>query len=117
MIPSKIQSIFSVGRPVIFVGPPDCSISEWIREADAGWTVPPGDLDGLMQAMEQALDRALREQRGNNARAFAEKQFDRFTNCDRITKLLEQVVGKGQNAQPVNTDPAPGEHLSDPTSQ
>src|SRR5690606_1426934 len=44
MVRSKLQGIFAVGRPVIFVGDRESSIGQWITESGGGIVVPPGDI-------------------------------------------------------------------------
>ncbi len=58
MVPSKLQGIFSVGGPVVFVGSETCSIGQWIKESGGGWVVAPGDVEGLEQAIKEASDPA-----------------------------------------------------------
>jgi colanic acid biosynthesis glycosyl transferase WcaI len=93
MVPSKLFSIFTVGRPVIFVGPDQKGLAQWIRESKGGWIVSPGDIEGLANAISEARDAGERARRGENARAYALKYFDRSTNCTRIRKRLEEALG------------------------
>lgn len=84
MVPSKLQGIFLIGRPVIFLGSQDSSIGMWIRQCDGGWVVEPGDHEALARALEEALDAELRARKGKAARVFATTHFDRKTNAARI---------------------------------
>ena len=54
MVPSKLASVFAVGKPVIFVGGRHNEIAQWIAESGAGWIVAEDDVDGLLAAVEQA---------------------------------------------------------------
>lgn len=92
MVPSKIQGILAVGRPVLFVGGRDNEISSWIHEAGAGWVVAPGDVDGVLRAIDEARDPAERKRRGSAAAAFAKERFDRSANSGRIADLLERAA-------------------------
>lgn len=89
MVPSKVQGIFSVGKPLIFVGGGQNSIAQWIRESGGGWVVQEGDIAALSAAVNEARDPAERLRRGLAARAFAEKQFDRKSNLDSLCGWLE----------------------------
>ena len=91
MVPSKLQGIFAVGRPVIFIGAAESSIGQWVRESGGGWLVRPGDVAGLRAALGEAGDPALREAKGAAARAFAEKHFDKATNVARVVEVLAKV--------------------------
>jgi len=89
MLPSKVQGILAAGRPVIFVGPPECSLAQWVRQADAGWVVPAGDEAALRAAIRAAADPEERRRRGVSAQAFARRHFDREHNCALIAEVLE----------------------------
>jgi glycosyltransferase involved in cell wall biosynthesis len=93
MVPSKLQGIFAVGRPVIFVGAEQNSLAHWIRESGAGWVVATDDTNALSEAVAAAHDPAERQRRGRAAREYAETQFDQSTNCTRIAELIENQVG------------------------
>ena len=91
MVPSKLQGIFAVGRPVIFIGAAESSIGQWVQESGGGWLVRPGDVAGLRAALGEAGDPALRVAKGTAARAFAEKRFDKATNVARVVEVLAKV--------------------------
>jgi glycosyltransferase involved in cell wall biosynthesis len=90
IVPSKVQGILAVGRPVIFVGPEQNEAARWIQEAEAGWIVGEGDVEGLLAAIDAARDAVERQRRGSAARAFARSHFTRDTGCGRIADLLER---------------------------
>jgi glycosyltransferase involved in cell wall biosynthesis len=89
VVPSKLPAAFSIGRPVIFVGPSDSEPADWIRESTGGWAVEEGDTDALQQAVQEATDPGTRQKRGQAAQAFARDHFDRERNVGRLTELLE----------------------------
>lgn len=91
-LPCKIHDIMMSGGAVIFIGDEHNSIADWIREAECGWITAPGDVDGLLSAIDEARDSAERTRRGRNGRSFAEKHFLAPDNCDRICKLLETAA-------------------------
>ncbi len=88
MVPSKLQGIFSSGRPVIHVGSPGGSTARWITDGGAGWVVPPGDHAALRQALREAADPGERQRRGNAALAYARKHFQKAGNVSRIASIL-----------------------------
>ncbi len=92
IVPSKIQASFAVARPVLFVGGRDCETAAWIQESGGGWIVDQEDLDGLLKAIEQALNSGERQRRGQAALVFARKHFQMSENCARIAELLEGGV-------------------------
>ncbi len=88
MVPSKLQGIFAVGRPVVFVGSRESSIGRWVEESGGGWVVAAGDVDGLRAALEEARDPRVRLARGEAAGRFAREFFDRQTNVKRVVEAL-----------------------------
>ncbi len=86
MVPSKLQGIFAVGKPVIFVGSPESSIGRWVAESGGGWRVEPDDVDGLLAALDEAGNPEVRMKRGNAAGKFAKNHFDKNTNAARVAK-------------------------------
>jgi len=94
IVPSKIQGIFSVGRPAILVGPRENEVAAWIQESGGGWIVEEDDVTGLLAAVAQAGDAAERQRRGSAALAYARVHFDRRRNCEQIAGLLERCVGR-----------------------
>ncbi|HUG54426.1 MAG TPA: hypothetical protein VMR21_12540, partial [Vicinamibacteria bacterium] len=100
IVPSKLQAAFSVGRPVIFVGPAQNEIATWIRESGGGWVVGEGDVEGLIRVVGQAGDPGERRSRGEAALAYSGLHFDRRRNCARVADLLEQCVAGAKPGRP-----------------
>ncbi len=88
MVPSKLQGIFAVGRPVIFVGSSQSSIGRWVIESGGGWVVEPGDVSGLLVALNEAGDNGVRTARGEAAAVFAKTYFDKKINAARVADIL-----------------------------
>ena len=88
MVPSKVQGIFGAARPVIFIGSNDSSIGRWVLESGGGWQQQPGDANGLLDALAEARNPAVRLTRGRAAKSFAETHFNKATNVARLTELL-----------------------------
>jgi glycosyltransferase involved in cell wall biosynthesis len=91
MIPSKLQGIFAIGRPVIFVGSEKCAMGTWITESGGGWVIPPGDLDALRAVLEEVLDPEIRDRKGKGAQEFAARNFDAHRNASKIALLLTKA--------------------------
>jgi len=92
IVPSKLQAAFSVGRPVVFVGPEANEPAEWIRESGGGWRAGEGQVGALMEAVREACRAEPRAARGARALAFASERFSRRRNCARIAELLEAAA-------------------------
>lgn len=95
VVPSKVAAAFARGRPVLFVGPADNEVADWISASGGGWVVPPGDVSALLQAVADAGRPAERARRGAAARAFALQHFDEHRNVGRIVALLEHAAARG----------------------
>jgi len=89
MVPSKLQGIFAVGKPVILVGSESSSAAQWIKESHGGWVVPPNDIDALVQAIREASGEEERVKRGQAALEYGNRHFDQTLNSNRICDLLE----------------------------
>lgn len=96
IVPSKVQAAFSVGRPVIFVGPRENEGAEWVLASGGGWVVEERDVRGLLDAVAQARDPVERARRAAAARAFAIEHFDQERNTNRIAELLEEAAASSQ---------------------
>ena len=92
VVPSKFQAACALGRPVVFAGPPDSAIGVWLKEADAGWVVPPGDAAALAAAACGIRDGAVRSEKGARARRLFERRFTQTANCAMLVHLIEQVA-------------------------
>ncbi len=92
MVPSKVQGIFAIGKPVIFVGGDQNSIAQWIVESGGGWVVPENDVQALLAAIESARDPEERQRRGAAARTYAERCFDRTVNLNRLCVWIEKCA-------------------------
>lgn len=88
MVPSKLQGIFTIGRPVIFIGSRDSSIGRWVAASGAGWCVEQNDVPALLAALEEAGDPAECSRRGRLATEFARSHFDRMINAARVAEIF-----------------------------
>lgn len=58
--PSKLYGIVAVGRPVVFVGPPECELAQLVVNRGFGVAVPSGDAAALATAIESLVADAAR---------------------------------------------------------
>jgi glycosyltransferase involved in cell wall biosynthesis len=89
--PNKLFDTFAAGRPAIVNTP------GWMRELvegnEAGLFARPGDPADLADKVLQLRDRPeLAERYGRNARALAEREFDRDRLAGSLLTLLERVA-------------------------
>jgi putative colanic acid biosynthesis glycosyltransferase WcaI len=90
MVPSKVQNVFAIGRPVIFLGSDATEVATWVRDSGGGWVVAPGDIGALLRAIDEARNPLERARRGQAAMEYARVHFDRTRNCAKLASLLEQ---------------------------
>lgn len=82
------------GTPVVASNSP--GIRESVRDGDTGYLVPHGDVRGMAVAMRRlAVDRALVERLGAQARGFAET-FTWERAADETERHLERVIATGR---------------------
>jgi alkanesulfonate monooxygenase SsuD/methylene tetrahydromethanopterin reductase-like flavin-dependent oxidoreductase (luciferase family) len=91
MVPSKLQGIFAVSRPVIFIGSAESSIGQWVAESGGGWLVAAGDVAGLRAALREARDPMERKTRGDAAFRFSLIVFDKETNVRRVAEIFARA--------------------------
>lgn len=51
--PCKIYGAMRITRPVLLVGPDPCHATDLIAEANCGWRIANGDVDGAVRAIER----------------------------------------------------------------
>lgn len=93
LVPSKLYGILAVGRPLMYVGPPDCEVARVVTTHDLGWTGPPGNVDGLADAIATAAaSPAETAARGERARTTFLQRYDRRLAVPRWRAVLEEAV-------------------------
>ena len=70
VVPGKLYGIMAAGRPALFVGPSHCESADTIRRAGCGFTITPGDADGVVVSALTTLaaDLNLARQMGQKGR-------------------------------------------------
>jgi colanic acid biosynthesis glycosyl transferase WcaI len=91
-IPSKIQSYMACGRPIIAAL--EGEGGRIIREAGAGWVVPPEDPQALADAVLAAsrTSRPELDEMGNRGEAFFRRHFEREMLLDRLEGELKAAA-------------------------
>ena len=95
-VPSKLYEAMASGRPVILVASGEAA--EIVNEHEAGITVQPGDIKGLVRALETLVGQPeLRRKMGENGRRAAEQHFDREIIVKRFRSFLQQKLSMVNN--------------------
>lgn len=91
-MPSKVQAILAAGQPVVVAIPGDAA--NVVEEHDAGWTVPPGDAQGLASALHEAscTDPSLLATKGENGRRVYDRSMSREVGSRTLSRVLTDAV-------------------------
>lgn len=94
VVPSKIATIMAAGRPVVAALDAKGDARQVITDAACGVWVPPGDADGLAQAIfDLYRDPQRRAQLGAAGRTYAEVKLDRRVATSLYRWLLSSLSG------------------------
>ena len=98
-MPSKLQSSFAHGIPVITTVAGD--VADLVTEEKVGLVSPPGDAEALAATFRAAyeLPNEYRAEMGRRARALYESRMSRVGGIDKIEAILEAAV---------RSNPSPG---------
>lgn len=99
-VPSKIHGYTAAGRAVIASVHCDSATAKSVREGDFGLVVEPGDAQALANAVADLAGKpSLTGRFGHNARLYFLANFDRFTQTDRLERVLRvKVCERPRNA-------------------
>jgi glycosyltransferase involved in cell wall biosynthesis len=87
-VPSKLYEAMASERPVILVAQGEAA--DIVNQSHAGLVVEPGNVDGLVEALEQLCQQpATRERLGAQGRLAAQQSFDRQLIVGRFLDFLE----------------------------
>jgi colanic acid biosynthesis glycosyl transferase WcaI len=92
--PCKVYGAMALARPILLVGPPECHVSDIMRERNIGIHIQHGDVDGAIAAIERLKDMtpAERKAMGDAAAELVNERFQQSkmieTFCDIMTHDL-----------------------------
>jgi glycosyltransferase involved in cell wall biosynthesis len=90
-VPSKLYEAMASGRPTILVASGEAA--QIVNDYQAGITVEPGNVKGLVQALRTLLAQPqLRRTLGENGRRAARQHFDREVIVNRFREFLKQKL-------------------------
>ena len=103
IVPSKFYSIAAAGRPALFVGASNGEIARLIDQAACGFTVSPGDAQGLTSRILQlASDPELCSRMGASARGAFEEHWDKARGVAQWAEVLD--VAAPEEAETATND-------------
>ena len=91
LAPSKLYGILASATPLLAIVPKNNAVWQFVIENQLGWCVEPGDVAGVIKAIQNAkqLGRDKLREMGARGRAIALDRFDRTICCTQF----EQAAG------------------------
>jgi glycosyltransferase involved in cell wall biosynthesis len=106
VVPSKFFGALAAGRPILFVGSPDSSLAQWIREFDIGWVLTSENLAQVATQLLAYVD-SSDEIQAMKQRCFAVyRQF--FSQASQIEKFDHVLRSLLEGEQPGGICPTCG---------
>jgi colanic acid biosynthesis glycosyl transferase WcaI len=92
-VPSKFFGSIAMGRPVIYDGPRDSAIGEWINQCKCGWLLQQSNVDEVAQMLERmAKDKAELKTIQNNAFRAYQSHFSLKSVLDQWDEALTKML-------------------------
>lgn len=91
-VPSRMYNVMSAGTPIIAIADPGSELALVVNEEQAGWVLPPGDVNVLVSLVEKLADvpgQAEAARRGANGRAAVEANYTLDAVIARFRALFE----------------------------
>ena len=89
VVPSKVYSLMSVGRPILFIGPKNSTAALLVREHQCGWQFDPGkaaETSAFLRSLSADPHRIA--EAGRNARRAFEQHYNRAHGTERLLQTL-----------------------------
>lgn len=92
--PCKLYGALAVKRPILFIGPEDCHITDLLRAHNVGWMVRHGDSTGLAAIIKDILASDTKEltEKGQQAYALINQEFSKQKLCGTFCDFLEEKL-------------------------
>ena len=99
VVPGKLYGVMAAARPALFVGPAHCESADLVRRSGGGFTVPYGDADGVVRAIERLRgDRNLGRQMGEKGRQAFLASHEMRTCCHQWLELPRGLLASPRSA-------------------
>jgi hypothetical protein len=92
VVPSKFPGRLRLGPPVVFAGPPQSAVGQWLAEADAGWLLPPGDAAAMEWRREGIPMRICAPSRARRRFRLFRTAVHAGRECGRLAELIESAA-------------------------
>ncbi len=92
-VPSKVLGYMAAARPVVAAVDVDCDTADTVRKATCGLVVPPGQSQGLAEAVLYLYNNPdRRESCGQAGRQYFLQHFDRRVVMEKYLDLIEKLA-------------------------
>ena len=90
--PSKAYTVLAMGKPILYLGPKESVIGEWIKNNPIGWQVDHGDASGLRKILKNYIRKSCEErlELSENVLQFAELHLNRNKKLNEIKEVMEE---------------------------
>ncbi len=94
--PSKVYGAMALARPILYLGPTPSHVTDIARQADIGWSIEHGDVDGAIRVLDElaSADREALADKGKRARQLIDERYNpemlRAAFCDTLERGLER---------------------------
>ncbi|MAE66238.1 MAG: hypothetical protein CMJ18_18360 [Phycisphaeraceae bacterium] len=91
--PCKVYGAMTVQRPILFLGPSPSHVSDLLEADRIGWHVPFGDVDAVVETVEQILKTDPQELRemGVRARAIIRGRLGAEALCHEFADVMDEA--------------------------
>jgi glycosyltransferase involved in cell wall biosynthesis len=90
--PSKVYGALAVGKPILLLGPLESHVGDLLREADIGWQIDHGDIEGAAGLLRRLLQSPAEQlvARGMRGRALVRTKFSKERLCGGFCDIVER---------------------------
>ncbi|MFI5458405.1 MAG: glycosyltransferase family 4 protein [Isosphaerales bacterium] len=115
VVPGKLYGVMAASRPAVFVGPEHCESADTIRSAGCGFAVKPGDVDGVIAALELlAADPTVGRRMGERGRSTLIAHHEQRLCCNHWFELIRELVAPPHSEKPGVNSPRRRAHVGEP---
>lgn len=91
-VPSRLYNVMAAGNPILAVAAGNSELAQVVKEESIGWVRSPGDLDGISQALDEALREPEQiELMRKRSRSAMESYYTRDAVLNRYLEFFSKV--------------------------
>ncbi len=99
--PSKLYSSLAVGKPILAVSERGSELQRMVNDADAGFWIEMGDIDGLVEAVRRLRsDADMRRRMGQSARQCMERHYTVATAAREYLRVVDLAADPTVRSRP-----------------